>query len=61
MTGKYGQLVPVYTLRKEYSVKHIEAETKWPPFRRRRFQTHVPENFRISIEISPKFVPRGFT
>ena len=24
-------------------VQHIEAETKWPPFRRRLFQTHFPE------------------
>ena len=23
--------------------KHIEAETKWPPFRRRHFQTHLLE------------------
>ena len=39
---------------------HIEAETKWPPFRRRYFQTHfLNENVRISIKISLKFVPKG--
>ena len=40
--------------------KHIEAVTKWTPFRRRHSQTHfLNENVRISIKISLKFVPRG--
>ena len=26
-----------------FHIKHIEAETKWPPFRRRRFQRHFLE------------------
>ena len=26
-----------------YRLTHIEAETKWPPFRRRHFQMHFPE------------------
>ena len=40
---------------------HIEAETKWPSFRRRRFQIHFffNENVWILIKISLKFVPRG--
>ena len=39
--------------------QHIEAETKWPPFRRRHFQMHFfNENVRISINISSKFVPK---
>ena len=40
---------------------HIGAETKWPPFRRRHFQTHFleNENVRVSIKISLKFVPKG--
>ena len=38
----------------------IKAETKWPPFRRRHFQSHfVNENVRISIKFSLKFVPKG--
>ena len=27
----------------EYVFKHIEAETKWPPFPRRHFQVHFLE------------------
>ena len=43
-----------------YSVWHIEAEKKWPPFRRRHFQTHfLNENIGISIKTSLKFVPKG--
>ena len=39
---------------------HNEAETKWPPFRRRHFQTHFfNENIIISIGISLKFVSKG--
>ena len=35
-------------------------ETKWPPFRRRYFQTHFfNENVRIFIKISLTFVPKG--
>ena len=36
---------------------HIEAETKWTPFRRRHFQVH--ENVWIPITISLQFVPEG--
>ena len=40
--------------------KHIEAETTWPLFHRRHFQTYfLNENVRISIKISLKFVPKG--
>ena len=43
-----------------FILKHIEAETKWPPFRIWHFQTHLIQwNFRISIKISLKFVPKG--
>ena len=40
---------------------HIEAETKWPPFRRRHFQVNFLEwiFFKISIKISLKFVPKA--
>ena len=38
----------------------IEAETKWPPFRRRHFQMIFQnENVWISIKISLKFVPKA--
>ena len=40
--------------------QHIEAETKWPPFRGRRFQMHFldqKKNVWISLMISLKFVP----
>ena len=36
---------------------HIEAQTKWLPFRRRHFQMHFLQW--ISITISLKFVPKG--
>ena len=40
--------------------QHIEAETKWPPFSRRHFQTHFLSLKCInSINISLKFVPRS--
>ena len=40
--------------------QHIGAETKWPPFRRRHFQIiFLYQNFRISNEISLKFIPKG--
>ena len=40
--------------------KLIEAETKWPPFRRRHFQTIFSEwKCLISIKISLKFVPKA--
>ena len=40
--------------------KHIEAETKWPPFRRRCFKVHFfNENVWILLKISLKFVPKG--
>ena len=35
-----------------------EAETKWPTFRRRHIEVHF-QNIRISISISPNFVPMG--
>ena len=39
---------------------HIEAETKWTPFRRRYFQMHFVEwNIWNPINISLKFVPMG--
>ena len=41
----------------ECAIWHIETETKLPPFRRRRFQTHFLEW--ISIKITLKFVPNG--
>ena len=38
---------------------HIEAETKWTPFRRRHFEMHsLNENAWSSLEISLKFVPK---
>ena len=38
----------------------LAAETKWPPFSRRHFQTHfLNENVRISTNISLIFVPWG--
>ena len=41
-------------------VWHIEAETKWTPFRRRHFQVHLlNENVWITIQNSLKFVPKG--
>ena len=41
-------------------LKHIEAETKWPLFRRWHFQVHFLEwNVSIPIKISLKFVPKG--
>ena len=40
--------------------KHIEAETKWRPFRRRHIQRiFLNQNVRNSINISLKFVPKG--
>ena len=40
-------------------LKHIEAETKWPPFRRRHLKCiFLNENVWIPIEISLKFVPK---
>ena len=40
--------------------KHIEAETKWPPFSRRHFEMHFLNEIElISIKISLKFVPKG--
>ena len=42
-----------------YQHKHIEAETKWTPYRRRHFQLHFLEsNAWISLMISLKFVPK---
>ena len=39
--------------------KHIEAETKLPPLRRRHIQPiFLNENIRISIKICLKFVPK---
>ena len=47
-------------VKKNPQYQHIEAETIWSPFRRRHFKTHFHnETFRISIEISLKFVPKG--
>ena len=44
-------------LRRFCGCSHIEAETKWPPFRRRQFQMHFfNENIWIWIKISLKFV-----
>ena len=37
----------------------LKPRQKWPPFRRRYFQTHFLEWKCISIEISLKFVPKG--
>ena len=38
----------------------IEAQTKWPPFRRRCFKCiFLNENVWISLKISLKFVPKG--
>ena len=43
------------------SLKHIEAETKWPPFSRWHFQMHFfrMKNMWISIKILLEFVPKG--
>ena len=38
--------------------QHLEAETKWPTFRKRHFETHFLKKW-ISITISLKFVPTG--
>ena len=43
-------------------VRHIEAETKWPPFSRRHCEMDLLEkkkNIWTSIKISLKFVPMG--
>ena len=32
----------------EVKVQHIEAETKWPPFRRQHFQVHFLERKRLN-------------
>ena len=40
--------------------KHIEAETKWPPFSKRHFQgIFSNENVWIWIKMSLKLVPMG--
>ena len=40
--------------------QHIDAGTKWPPFRRRHFQMHILEKkIQISIKISLKYVLNG--
>ena len=40
--------------------KHIEAETKWPPFCRRIFKSiSLNENVWILMKISLKFVTKG--
>ena len=55
MASQITSLTTVYS-----SVYHIEAETKWTPFRRRYFQVHfLNENVWIPIKISLKFVPKG--
>ena len=42
------------------SCQHIEAETKWTPFRRRLLKCiFLNENVWIPIKISLKFVPMG--
>ena len=44
----------------QFTPYHIEAETKWSPFRRRHFQAHFLERkFQIAIKISLKFVPKS--
>ena len=43
-----------------YADTHIGAETKWPQFRRRPFQTHLlNETVRISNNIPMKLFPKG--
>ena len=40
--------------------QHIEAQTKWPPFRRWHFQRiFLDENVKILINISLKLAPKG--
>ena len=39
-------------------IQHIEARTKWTPFRTFK-RIFLNENVRISIKISLKFVPMG--
>ena len=39
---------------------HIEAKTKWQPFRRQHIQKHfLHEDFWISTTILLKFIPKG--
>ena len=38
--------------------QHLGADRKWPPFRSRNFQISLNENVRVSIKMSPKFVPK---
>ena len=48
-----------YEYQRHYPFSHIEAETKWTPFRRRHFRMHfLNENAWISLTISLKFVPK---
>ena len=43
-----------------WHLKHIEDDTKWPPFHRRHFQVWI-KSLWISINITLKFVPKGPT
>ena len=54
-------LFPLYYLLQWICMTcHNEAETKWPPFSRRHFQTDFfNKNIWISIKILLKFVPMG--
>ena len=52
--------IPCALFRWYWSALHNEAKIRWPPFRRRHFQTHFLEwNVCISINISLKFIPKG--
>ena len=65
MILQWGKLQPHFrssiveaTRRRNRFTQHVEAETKWPPCRRRHFQMHFLEwNVWNSIYIIPKFVP----
>ena len=51
-------VVDLHCIKTSVLYYHTEAETKWPPFSRRRFQMHfLNENVGITIRISLKFVP----
>ena len=58
--GKSVVYIIFQSIYELYMLTHLPW-TKWPPFRRRHFQTHFREwqFYLISIRISLKFVPNG--
>ena len=47
------------TYQAHWLYQHIEAETKWTPFRRRHVQVHFLEWKYLNFEISLKFIAKG--